>query len=54
MTYLIFFTFAAPAVLVCLLLTFLLADYRVNRRSRALDKEAEERGIALLRSWLTP
>jgi hypothetical protein len=53
MTYLIFFTFAAPAVLVCLLLTVLLADYRVNPRSRA-PKEAEARGIALLRSWLTP
>jgi hypothetical protein len=40
MTYLIFFT--AAAILVGLLL-----------RSRA-RKQAEERGIALLRSWLTP
>ena len=40
MTYLFFFT--AAAVLVGLLL-----------RSRA-RKQAEERGIALLRSWLTP
>jgi hypothetical protein len=53
MTYLIFFTFAAPAVLVCLLMLVLLADYRVNRRSRT-GKQVEERGIALLRSWLTP
>ena len=53
MTYLICFTFTAPAVLVRLLLPVLLADYRVNRRSRA-RKQAEERGIALLRSWLTP
>jgi hypothetical protein len=53
MTYLIFFTFAAPAVLVCLLMLVLLADYRINRRSRT-GKQVEERGIALLRSWLTP
>ena len=51
MTYLVYFTL--PVVLVGLLLPVLLADYRVNRHSRA-HKQAEERGIALLRSWLTP
>jgi hypothetical protein len=51
MTYLVFFTL--PAVLVGLLLPVLAVNYRVNRHSRA-RKQAEERGIALLRSWLTP
>ena len=54
MTDLILFTL--PAVLVGLLLPVLLvllADYRVNRPTRA-RKRSEERGIALLRSWLTP
>jgi hypothetical protein len=51
MTHLILFTF--PTVLVGLLLPVLLAEYRVNRHSRA-RKRAEERGIALLHSWLTP
>jgi hypothetical protein len=48
MTYLVFFTL--PVVLLGLLLPVLAVDYRVNRHSRA----REERGIALLRSWLTP
>jgi hypothetical protein len=51
MTYLVLFTL--PMVLLGLLLPVLAADYRVNRRSRT-GKQAEERGIALLRSWLTP
>jgi hypothetical protein len=51
MTHLIFFTL--PVALVGLLLPVLAVDYRVNRPSRA-RKQAEERGIALLRSWLTP
>jgi hypothetical protein len=54
MTHLILFTL--PTVLVGLLLPVLLAllaDYRLNRPSRA-RKQAEERGVALLRSWLTP
>jgi hypothetical protein len=42
-----------PVVLVGLLLPVLAVDFRVNRPSRA-RKQAEERGIALLRSWLTP
>jgi hypothetical protein len=48
MTYLVFFTL--PVVLLGLLLPVLAVDYRVNRHSRA----REERGIALLRSCLTP
>jgi hypothetical protein len=51
MTYLVFFTL--PVVLLGLLMPALLADYRVNPSSRT-GKQAEERGIALLRSWLTP
>ena len=47
------FLLTIPTVLLGLLLPVLAADYRVNRRSRA-RKQAEERGIALLRSWLTP
>jgi hypothetical protein len=50
MTHLILFTL--PAVLLGLLLPVLLAN-RVNRQSRA-GRQAEERGIILLRSWLTP
>jgi hypothetical protein len=51
MTHLILVTL--PAVLLGLLMPIMLADYRVNRRSRA-RQQAEERGVALLRSWLTP
>jgi hypothetical protein len=51
MTHLIFLTL--PAVFVGLMIPVLLADHRVNRHSRT-RKQAEERGIALLRSWLTP
>jgi hypothetical protein len=51
MTHLIFLTL--PAVLVGLMIPVLLADHRVNPRSRE-RQQAEERGVALLRSWLTP
>jgi hypothetical protein len=51
MTHLIFFTL--PVVLVGLMIPVLLADHRVNPRSRE-RQQAEERGVALLRSWLTP
>lgn len=51
MIYLAFF--AVPAVLVGILLQVLVTDpgLRWRRRSR---KPAEQRGITLLRSWLTP
>jgi hypothetical protein len=44
--------FAVPAVLVCVLLLVLVTDpgFRWRTRSR---KPAEQRGVALLRSWLT-
>ena len=51
MTHLILLTL--PAVLVGLMIPVLLADHRVNPRSRE-RQQAEERGVALLRSWLTP
>jgi hypothetical protein len=51
MTHLILLTL--PAVLVGLMIPVLLADHRVNPRSRE-RQQAEERGAALLRSWLTP
>jgi hypothetical protein len=51
MTHLILLTL--PAILVGLMIPVLLADHRVNPRSRE-RQQAEERGVALLRSWLTP
>jgi hypothetical protein len=47
-----FILLTLPAVLVGLMIPVLLADHRVNPRSR--ERQAEERGVALLRSWLTP
>jgi hypothetical protein len=51
MTHLILLTL--PAVLVGLMILVLLADHRVNPRNRE-RQQAEEQGVALLRSWLTP
>jgi hypothetical protein len=51
MTYLVFFTL--PVVIVGLLSPVLAMNHRINPRRRERE-QAEERGIALLRSWLTP
>jgi hypothetical protein len=51
MTHLIIF--AAPLVLLAVVMAALLAEPRFRRRSQA-GRQAEEKGFALLRAWLTP
>jgi hypothetical protein len=49
-----FAAFAVPVCFILVLVLVLVADHRSRWRSRLSRKQAEEKAVALLWSWLTP